>query len=151
MDAGYFSAIAALSGSAIGGLTSLTASWLSQSVQARTQQRLQNVSQRQELYRGFIEEASRLYARALESNKADITDLVSLYAMASRMRILSSPIVAQSADGVVRLIIDTYFQPNMTLSDIRKALATDGVDPLRTFSEACRRELVSLGTLQAGL
>ena len=147
VDAGYFSAIAALSGSAIGGLTSLAASWLSQSVQARTQQRIQNLDQRQELYRAFIEEASRLYARALQTDKADITDLVSLYAMASRMRVLSSPPVAHAADGVVRLIIDTYFQPNMTLSDVRKVLASDSIDPLRTFSEACRRELVDLPTL----
>jgi hypothetical protein len=147
VDAGYFSAIAALSGSAIGGLTSLTASWLSQSVQARTQQRIQNVGQRQELYRAFIEEASRLYARALETNEADIADMVGLYAMASRTRVLSSPAVSDAADGVVRLIIDTYFEPNMTLSDIRKVLASNRIDPLRTFSEACRQELVDLRTL----
>ena len=35
MDPAYISAIAALAGSAIGGLTSLAASWLSQNVQAR--------------------------------------------------------------------------------------------------------------------
>ena len=106
MDAGYFSAIAALSGSAIGGLTSLAASWLSQNAQARAQQHIRNLGQRQELYRAFIEEASRLYARALESNKADIAEMVGLYAMASRMRVLSSPAVSEAADGVVRLIIE---------------------------------------------
>jgi len=147
VDAGYFSAIAALSGSAIGGLTSLAASWLSQNAQARAQQHIRNLGQRQELYRAFIEEASRLYARALESNKADIAEMVGLYAMASRMRVLSSPAVSEAADGVVRLIIDTYFEPNMTLSDIRKALASDRIDPLRTFSEACRQELVNLRML----
>lgn len=147
MDAGYFSAIAALSGSAIGGLTSLAASWLSQSAQARAQQRIQNLGQREELYRTFIEEASRLYARALESDKADIADMVALYAMASRMRVLSSSAVSEAADGVVRLIIDTYFEPNMTLGDIRKVLASGHIDPLRTFSEACRQELVNLRML----
>jgi hypothetical protein len=147
VDAGYFSAIAALSGSAIGGLTSLTASWLSQSVQARTQQRIQNLGQRQELYRAFIEEASRLYAIALETGQADIADMVGLYAMASRMRVLSSPAVTDAADAVVRLIIDTDFEPNKTLSDIRKILASGRIDPLRTFSEACRQELVDLRML----
>ena len=147
MDAGYFSALAALSGSAIGGLTSLTASWLSQSAQARTQQRINNLGQRQELYRAFIEEASRLYAKVLQTNQADIADMVGLYAMASRMRVLSSPAVSGAADGVVRLIIDTDFEPNMTLSDIRKALASDRIDPLRGFSEACRQELVDLRSL----
>ena len=147
MDAGYFSAIAALSGSAIGGLTSLTASWLSQSVQARTQQRIQNLGQRQELYRAFIEEASRLYALALETGQADLADMVGLYAMASRMRVLSSTAVSDTADAVVRLIIDTDFEPNKTLSDIRKILASGRIDPLRTFSEACRQELVDLRML----
>jgi hypothetical protein len=147
VDAGYFSAIAALSGSAIGGLTSLTASWLSQSVQARTQQRIQNLGQRQQLYRAFIEEASRLYALALETGQAGIADMVGLYAMASRMRVLSSPAVSEAADAVVRLIIDTDFEPNKTLSDIREILASGRIDPLRTFSEACRQELVDLRML----
>jgi hypothetical protein len=144
VDAGYFSAIAALSGSAIGGLTSLTASWLSQSVQARAQQHTQNLGQRQQLYRAFIEEASRLYALALETDKAGIADLVGLYAMVSRMRVLSSPVVSDAGDAVVRLIIDTYFEPNKTLSDVRKVLASGRIDPLRIFSEACREELVHL-------
>jgi len=40
MDTAYFSAIAALSGSVIGGLTSLAASWVTQNAQARMEQRI---------------------------------------------------------------------------------------------------------------
>jgi len=60
MDAAYLSALAALAGSTIGGLTSLTASWLTQHVQFLAQQRAGSLSRREELYKDFIEEASRL-------------------------------------------------------------------------------------------
>src|SRR5215468_6989055 len=64
MDPAYLSAFAALAGSTIGGLTSLTASWLTQYVQVRAQQRAHDVSRREQLYATFIDEASRLYTEA---------------------------------------------------------------------------------------
>ena len=141
MDTAYISAIAALSGSVIGGLTSLAASWLSQSAQARAQQVIQDKSRRQELYKAFIEDASRLYGEALMTDKAEISNLVGLYAMVSRMRIHSAPPVAEAADDVVRLIIQTYFEPNKTLYDVREITKSGHIDPLRTFSEVCRDDL----------
>src|SRR5215472_18069250 len=74
----YFSAFAALAGSMIGGLTSLTASWLTQHVQFRAQQRASDLSQRQELYKAFIEEASRWYADAFAHDMAEVANLVNL-------------------------------------------------------------------------
>jgi hypothetical protein len=145
MDAGYFSAIAALSGSVVGGLTSLAASWVSQSAQARSSQFASDQKRRQELYSAFIEEASRHYGNALASDKAEIADLVTLYAMISRMRVLSSPEVVQAADDVVRLIINTSFEPPKTLIDLRKILESSHIDPLKSFSEACREDLRGYG------
>jgi hypothetical protein len=141
MDSSYVSALAALFGSIIGGLTSLAASWLSQNAQARTQQILQDKTLRQNLYKSFIEEASKLYANALMSDKAEITDFVGLYTLVSRMRVLSTPRVVESADQVIRRIIEVYFSPNKTLSDLHQAMKTDQIDPLRDFSEACRDDL----------
>jgi hypothetical protein len=140
MDSSYVSALAALLGSIIGGLTSLGASWLSQNAQARTQQILQDKTLRQNLYKSFIEEASKLYANALMSDKAEITDFVGLYTLVSRMRVLSTPRVVESADQVIRRIIEVYFSPNKTLSDLQ-AMKTDQIDLLRDFSEACRDDL----------
>jgi hypothetical protein len=59
MNAGYVSALAALAGSIIGALTSLTASWLTQHVQLRAQRVAQDLTRREALYKDFIEEASR--------------------------------------------------------------------------------------------
>lgn len=147
MDPAYFSAIAALCGSVVGGLTSLAASWVSQNVEARSTQRASDKSHREDLYRAFVEEASRLYARALSSDTAEIADLVALYAMVSRMRILCPTAVAEAADDVVQLIIATDFEPNRTLRDIRPIIQTGKVDPLKAFSEACREDLRQFGRL----
>jgi hypothetical protein len=51
MNPAYLSALAALSGSAVSGLTSFLSPWLGQSTQLRAQAFLNNKSRRQELYR----------------------------------------------------------------------------------------------------
>ena len=142
MDAGYFSAFAALAGSTIGALTTLGASWLTQREQLRTQQLTHDIGPREDL---FIEEASKVYADAIEHEPTDaahVSKLVRLYALISRMRVLSSLPIIEHADRVVRTIIDTYLEPKMTLREVSEALKTSAfVDPLRDFSEACREEL----------
>jgi hypothetical protein len=44
---------------------------------------------------------------------------------------------------VVRIIVDTYLAPNMTLHEMRESWVERHVDPLRDFSEACRKELAA--------
>jgi hypothetical protein len=145
MDPAYASAFAALAGSVIGGLTSLTASWLTQRTQVRAQQIAHDVATRENLYKDFIEEASTLYADALEHDQTDTSKLVRLYALVSRMRVRSSPPVIEHADRVMQAIIETYLRPNITLSDLSATLKNkQAMDPLREFSEACREELRQL-------
>ena len=140
MDPAFFSAFAALAGSAIGGATSQGASWLSQRGQFRAQEYTRDLSRRQDLYKSFIEEASRLYADAYEHDDAKVSNLVNLYALVSRMRVLSSPQIIESADQVVRTIIETYRAPNRTLRDVVQLLDDQAMNPLRDFSNACREE-----------
>jgi hypothetical protein len=146
MDAAYFSAFAALAGSAIGGLTSLGTSWLTQREQFRTQQFAQDVAKREELYKNFIEEASRLYADAYEHEMANVSKLVNLYALVGRMRVLSSPRIVDDADKVVRRIVEMYLAPNKTFRELPEILGDDAMDPLREFSNACREELRGRGS-----
>ena len=145
MDSGYISALAALAGSIIGGLTSLTTTWLAQRTQITAQRREHDLDRREQLYKDFIEEGSRLYGDAYEHDKAEIANLVKLYAPVSRMRVRSSAAVIEHADNVVRMIIETFLGPNRTLRDIEEMLAHEEMDPLRQFSNACREELHSLG------
>jgi hypothetical protein len=146
LDPVYVSAVAALAGSTIGGLTSLTASWLTQHVQFSAQQRAGNLSKREELYKNFIEEASKWYADAFEHDKAEIANLVGLYALVSRMRVFSSPAVIECADRVARTIIEAYLAPNRTFRDLTEVIDNDTMNPLRDFSNACRDELRAHGS-----
>jgi hypothetical protein len=148
LDPAYLSAVAALAGSTIGGLTSLTASWLTQHVQFSAQQRAGNLSKREELYKDFIGEASRWYADAFEHDKAEIANLVGLYALVSRMRVFSSAAVVASADRVVRTIIEAYLAPNRTFRDLPAVIDNDTMNPLRDFSNACRDELRAHGSFR---
>ena len=146
MDPAYLSAFAALAGSTIGGLTSLTASWLTQHVQFRAQQRASDLSRRAQLYENFIEEASRLYADAYEHNEAETSKLVKLYALVGKMRVLSSPRIVENADRVVRVIIETYLATNKTFRDVVEILDNDAMNTLQAFSNACREELLRRGS-----
>ncbi len=146
MDPAYIPALAALAGSAIGGLTSLATTWLTQHTQFRAQQLARDTAGREELYKDFIEEASKLYVDAYEHDKAEISKLVNLYALISRMRLRSSPRILEIADEVARVIIETYLAPNKTFRDVTEILDNEKMNPLRGFSNACREELRGRGS-----
>ena len=146
MNASIISALAALAGAITGGLTSVLASWLTQHAQARAQWLTQDKLHRQELYKEFIETASKCYVDALQYDKADTPALVELYVRVGRMRILSSPKVVETAELVARRIIDTYLEPNKTFPELREMANSGSIDLLRDFSETCRAEFESLRT-----
>jgi hypothetical protein len=150
MDPAYIGAFSALAGSIIGGLTSLATSWLTQRTQARAEELRSNRSRREELYRTFIEEASRLYIEALSHDESQAFEqtagLVKIYAVVSRMRVLSSLQVIEAAENIMRKIVDTYAAPKRTFPELREMLHQDTVDPLREFAEACRAEFDVLGS-----
>jgi hypothetical protein len=139
LDLLYIPAIASFSGSASGTLASIVTGWVTQRRKDRVRHTLRATYQLEELYKDFIEEASRLYADALVNDKSEISKLVDLYSLIARMKILSSDAVIEAAEKAAHLIIQTYLAPNRTFVDL-PALINE-MDPLRDFSEACRREL----------
>ena len=141
MNAGYVTAIAALAGAALGGLTSFANSWATLHAQMKAQRLASSKSRRQELYKQFIDEASRTYVDALVHDKLDVSGLVGIYSLISKMRVLSSQKVFESAAGIAILITDTYFQPNKTPTELQAMMHDGGVDPLLDFSDVCRQEL----------
>ena len=144
MASAYLPAVAALAGSAIGGLTSLASAWLTQNHQDRAKGILQDKSRRQKLYKQFIDEASKLYADALAHDEAEVAALVSVYALISQMRVLSSAAVVEAAEAVVRMIVETYFAPNKTFPEVRKLVNSHAIDPVRAFADECRAEMRAL-------
>jgi hypothetical protein len=144
MNASIIPALAALIGAAIGGLTSLLASWYSQRIQARAQWVIQDKSRREELYKDFIQDATICYADALQHDKPNVSVLIGLYAEIGRMRLLSSPRVVASAEEIGRKINKAYLKPNKTFGELQDMVERNELDILSDFSEACRKEFEAL-------
>jgi hypothetical protein len=150
VDASIISALAALTGAAVGGLTSGMANWLNHRSQIRAQWLLHEKSRRQILYRDFIDEASKCYIDALQHHEADadIPSLVGLYAKLGRMRVLSSRSVVHSAEHIAKKIMDIYLEPDKSFVELRDMARSGAIDLLREFSETCRDEFEQMRAQQ---
>jgi hypothetical protein len=147
MDIAYISAISALAGSVVGGLTSGVTNWLNQRSQARAGQIAHDLARREDLYRDFIVAASKAYGEAIVSNEPQIQEIIALYAMISRMRVLSSPRTVACAEKIMITTIATYDAPNQTVRELHDLLESGaGIDPLKDFAEAAREEMRRLET-----
>jgi len=144
MNDSVITAFAALTGAAIGGLMTVVASYLTQRTQGRQQWILHERHRREELYREFIEEASKCHIHALQNEEADISALVTAYSKIGRMRVLSSPAIIASAEQVGQRILAAYLEPNKTFVELRDMVNTGSIDVLHDFTEACRQELEAL-------
>jgi hypothetical protein len=141
MNNDYIPAFAALAGSAIGALASFATTWLTQHAQERAQRYAQAMNLREQLFGGFIEEASKLFTNALTHELDDPSKFIALYALVAKLRLFASASVIAKAEEVMRRIVETYNLPNR---DLRKPLDVHEQpehDLLRAFSDACREDL----------
>jgi len=135
-------ALAAFGGSAFGAVSTIMSGWFSRRRKLRERHHARSFEKRERLYKSFIEEASRLYADALVSDRVEIPQLVGLHTLVGRMRILSSDDVVHAAERTGRLIIETYLSPHRSFVELPDFI--EEMDPLRDFGEACRSELLNL-------
>jgi hypothetical protein len=141
MDGAYISPFAALAGMAIGGLASFATSWVTQQAQTRAQRRAVERDNRAALFGRFLDEAAKLYSDALQTSRDGVSGLIGIYALTKRIKLMSTPEVVNVADTAVRIIVDAYLSPNVSLHEMRANWIDRRIDPLRDFSEACRKEL----------
>jgi hypothetical protein len=144
MDAASLSAFVGLAGVAIGALTTLMTSWLTQRAQHRQQHREREIAKREALFGEFIAEASRLFGDAISHEKDEVTDLIKPDAMVGQMRLICSKPVIDAAEQVMDTIVDTYLGPNFTLHELHVLAKKGGMNFLSEFGEACRVELSRL-------
>lgn len=143
MDAAYMSALSALAGSAIGALSSFATTWLTQTSKFRSDRTDRERVRREALYGAFIDEVSKLFADALVHNIHDETKLVTIYSLISRMRLFAPNTIIRAAEAAMQQLLVTYRAPNRNLEDL-EIVPFDTIDPLRSFSEACRDDLGSV-------
>ncbi|HZC57969.1 MAG TPA: hypothetical protein VE396_18275 [Xanthobacteraceae bacterium] len=146
MNASVISALAALAGATIGGLMTVIASWLVQQREARAQWFTHDRLRREDIYKEFIDQASKCYVDALQhdATKPDIGGLVVLYSTINRMRVLSSPQVVASAERVVQRILDTYLEPDKSFLELRDMVKSRAIDLLEEFADVSREEFATL-------
>lgn len=145
MDIAYLSAASALAGSVVGGLTASLTTWITQRTQARSNYLTREMARRDELYKDFIIAASKAYGDAIVSSEPQIQDLILLYAMVSRMRVLSDPKTVACAEKIMVLTIGTFMAPNKPIVEHYELLKGGSeIDPLKDFSEAARDEMLAV-------
>jgi hypothetical protein len=136
------SALAALSGGAIGGITPLISNYLIQ--RGLTERELLNrqLADRQGLYSDFIQFATKLYVSVTTNGPQEekLDDLISLYALISRMRLYASAPVVEAAEGFAATVTERYGNPGVSIAELRSELERN-IDPLNGFSIRCRDEL----------
>ena len=142
MNPATISALAALAGAIIGGLTSFATSWFTQQAQIRNAGREARTAKLEALYNEYISLAAGLYADALTHQMEELSKMVPLYALGSRMRLVSTRAVTDAAIRIDEAILQTYLAPNRSLQEARQLVQGGEIKTLLiAFSEACREDL----------
>lgn len=144
MNESIVTALAALGGSLVGGLTTFATTWLSQRHQDLRERNAAELATREALYGAFINEATRVAIEALESDIDSLTRVAELFALLNRIRLTATTGVLTAAENVVDKIAQLYMSENLTprqLYEARKQGEMHVQDDLKAFSEACRVEL----------
>ena len=144
MDRATLSAVAALSGSALGGITPLVSNFLVQRGQTRRELLSRAMTERQTLYADFIQFATKVYVSSITKQLDDPEDLIGLYSLVGRIRLLASEPVIQAAEVFATVVTERYGEPPLSMEDLRSATLSPHVDPLHDFSTVCRKEMQAL-------
>lgn len=151
MDAGISNGLAAIMGALVGGLASLASAWVSERTRHKRDLLQREITKRETTYSDFINNASKLYVTSATHNlddddanlESELEGAVSLYGIASRIRLFASDRVIQEAEAVLDLILIQFGAENISVQELR-AKKLNERDPLKAFSVSCRRELHDL-------
>ena len=147
MNPAVISALAAVGGSSVGAMAPVLTAYIVQRGQIQRDVLNRHIAQRETLYSDFITQESRPYADSIGHSLGKLDDVVALYVLVDRIRLLVSRMVFRSADETVRRIVRQYGEPNQTPEQIRENALTSRVNPLREFSSACRKEFDDLSSM----
>jgi hypothetical protein len=143
--------LAAITGALVGGLASLASTWVGERTRHRRDVLQREINKRETTYSDFIEHASKLYVASATHNlndghanlESELEGAVSLYGIASRIRLFASDRVIKEAEAVLDLILIQFGAENISVEQLREKKLNER-DPLNAFSVSCRRELHDL-------
>jgi hypothetical protein len=143
MNEAVISAVAALTGSALGGLTPIISNYLIQRGLTQRELLTHDLVERQNLYAEFIKFGTALYVSAATKEPQDenLDDLVKLYALVGRIRLYASASVIEAAQDFAAMVTEKSASAAISIEELRSATLKPHVDPLHPFSVQCRKEL----------
>jgi hypothetical protein len=145
MDSTVVAASAGVLGSLVGGAATIATAWLTQRTQTRRQTIVAEIRKREALYAEFIVECSKLAIDALDHNLESPQQVMHVFALQNRIKLLASDAVVATSDQTIKRILEQYFGPNLSKEALRElAFKSMDEDPVRAFSKACREELREL-------
>src|SRR5271167_1213063 len=144
MDSALVSAMAGVLGSLVGGSAAVATAWVTQKTVSRRELIQEDMRKRETLYGEFIAECAKLLIDAFTHTLDKPDPLLPLFALINRIRLSASQPVLAEAERLMRHITEQYFSRNLTLEEMRDLALSEGADPLKSFSEACRLELKSI-------
>jgi hypothetical protein len=143
MNDALVSALAALTGSMVGGLTPIISNYLIQRGLTERELLTRELAERQNLYVEFIRFGTTVFVSATtrEPQNENFDDLIALYALVGRIRLYASTPVTEAAQDFAALVAKRYGTAAISVEDLTKATLGPHVDPLGAFSVHCRQEL----------
>ena len=137
--------MAGVFGSLVGASASIGTTWLTKRTELVRTTAERKLRERESLYNQFLTEASRVAVHALTHSFDGPDQIVALYGILSRIRLVAGSAVVREGEKCCVRILTMYGKPSMTADELRGviALANDlaELDPLKAFSNACREEL----------
>jgi hypothetical protein len=144
MNGAVVSALAALGGSALGGITPIVSNYLIQRGMTERELLSRELVSRQTLYSDFIQFGTKLYVSATTKELDDADELVALFALISRIRLFATPPVIEAAELFGMQMVKRFGETALSIEALKTATLVPHVDPLNEFSSRCRDELQSL-------
>jgi len=137
--------MAGVFGSLVGASASIATSWLTKQTEIVRTTAVRNLRERERLYKEFLTEASRVAVHALTHSFEGPDQIVALYGILSRIRLVASNAVVREGEKCCVQILTMYGKPSMTADELGGILTAANdlaeLDPLQAFSNACREEL----------
>ena len=145
MESTLITAMAGVFGSLVGASASIGTTWLTKHTELVRTTAERKLRERESLYNEFLTEASRVAVHALTHSFDGPDQIVALYGILSRIRLVASHGVVREGEMCCMRILAMYGKPSMTVDELRGVIAAANdlaeLDPLKAFSNACREEL----------
>ena len=144
LQSSILTAFAAILGSAVGGLSTFTTAFFSQRAASRRDLVTKELAHREVLYADLMKEATNLLIDSFDRTLDKPTNLIALYSLASRIRLVSSAKVVLEADKVIETIIESYSSAPTTFQVVHDHHVKNNNNPLGAFAQACRDERMEM-------